>query len=279
MSAATAPVALPPPAPAMPAPPPATLPIYRLSVEQYQAMIRASIFEEGDRVELLDGLLVKKMSKNPPHRFATQSLRDLLVAMLPPGWFVDDQEPIATDDSVPEPDLGIYRGRRRDYLSQGRHPGAVDAAVVVEVSDSSLSLDRRTKAGIYARAGYRLTGSSTSSIVASRSTAIPPGRETRRRIGSDRITRRATRYRCCSTGKKSAACRSRSCSPDRRSGWRRQHVAPVRRQRSPGRIVSRRQRCVDVAVRLQKKRHRRQLVADGHRLDVGLASRRGDVGH
>ena len=47
--------------------------------------------------------------------------------------------------------MAIVAGGPRDYLSA--HPST--AALVVEVADSSLRLDRRLKAGLYARAGLR----------------------------------------------------------------------------------------------------------------------------
>lgn len=39
--------------------------IWRLTVEQYHHMIQAGILTEDDPVELLEGWLVTKMSKNP----------------------------------------------------------------------------------------------------------------------------------------------------------------------------------------------------------------------
>jgi hypothetical protein len=44
-----------------------TMPIMRLSVEQYHRMMEAGILWSGDPVELLEGWLVIKMSKNPRH--------------------------------------------------------------------------------------------------------------------------------------------------------------------------------------------------------------------
>lgn len=130
------------------------LPVYQLSVEQYHDMIRHGIIKDDDPVELLEGILVQQMGKNPPHTFATQFLRDELPPMMPVGrWFVSDQEPITTTaDSEPEPDLFVVRGRRRDYLAQNRHPGPNDVGLVIEVSESSLATDRGTKRRIYARA-------------------------------------------------------------------------------------------------------------------------------
>jgi Uma2 family endonuclease len=60
-----------------------------------------------------------------------------------------EDAPLALDDdSEPEPDLAMVPGEPRDYVPA--HPST--APLVVEVADSSLRLDRRLKAGLYARA-------------------------------------------------------------------------------------------------------------------------------
>ncbi len=146
-----------PPSPqALPGGSGATLPadaIYRLSVEQYHAMIREGILKDGDPVELVEGILVRKMTKHPPHRFATQALHELLIHLVPPGWFVDAQEPVTLDDGEPEPDVAVIRGNRRQYLEQDRHQGPAETALAVEVADSSLGFDQTHKARSYGRAG------------------------------------------------------------------------------------------------------------------------------
>lgn len=125
--------------------------IWRLSVEQYHQMIAAGILTSGDPVELLEGILVTKMAKNPPHSLATQLIRDALANIFSSEWCVSAQEPITLADSEPEPDVAVAQGDRRRYAS--RHPSAEDTALVVEVADSSLSLDRKLKKRIYAAAG------------------------------------------------------------------------------------------------------------------------------
>lgn len=129
-------------------------PIWRLQVQQYHAMIRAGILTDDDPVELLEGWLVTKMPKNPPHRIATQLTREALAQLVPPGWYVDDQEPITTKDSEPEPDIVIVQGDRRDYAE--RHPYADEVALVVEVADTTLQRDRTNKKRLYARAGVAI---------------------------------------------------------------------------------------------------------------------------
>lgn len=126
-------------------------PIWRLSIAQYHKMVQSGILTDDDPVELLEGWLVTKMPKNPPHRLATQLMREALADLVPAGWYVDAQEPITTTDSEPEPDVVIVRGDRRSY--RDRHPGPEDVALVVEVSDTTLQRDRTTKQRLYAAAG------------------------------------------------------------------------------------------------------------------------------
>jgi Uma2 family endonuclease len=111
----------------------------------------AGILGEEDRVELLEGLLVPKMTKNPRHRLATRRVRAALERVVPPGFYVDSQEPVTTGDSEPEPDVSVVRGSDGDYAD--RHPGPADVALVVEVADESLSRDRGIKLRAYAAAG------------------------------------------------------------------------------------------------------------------------------
>jgi len=59
--------------------------IWRLSVEQHHAMAAAGILTEDDPVELLEGLLVNKITKNPPHSTATRLTAKALASMIPTG--------------------------------------------------------------------------------------------------------------------------------------------------------------------------------------------------
>ena len=128
-----------------------TIPVWRLSLDQYHAMIETGILHSGDPVEFLEGLLVPKMTRNPPHRIAVAHLRDLLVQLVGTGWHVESQEAISLENSEPEPDIAIVRGSVDDYPD--RHPGPADIVFVAEVSDSTLTFDRDVKRRVYARAG------------------------------------------------------------------------------------------------------------------------------
>ena len=128
---------------------PLPFPPRRFSVDEFHQMTQMGLFDGDDRVELLDGLVVTKMTKNPPHEFSLKQMDALLTGVLPPGWHTRPQLAITTADSEPEPDGAVARGENRDYSR--RHPGPGDLALVAEIADSSLARDR-IKAGIYARA-------------------------------------------------------------------------------------------------------------------------------
>ncbi len=134
------------------APPSPPDPARPLSLDQYHRMIRAGILTEEDPVELLEGRLVRKMSKNPPHRRSKRRLLTALGRIVPVGWYVEEQEPIsiAASPSEPEPDVFIARGTDDDY--RDRNPGPADLALVIEIADSTLATDRGTKKRIYAGA-------------------------------------------------------------------------------------------------------------------------------
>lgn len=123
----------------------------RFSVPEYHKLIEIGVLTENDRLELLEGYLVNKMSRNPPHDAAIQLLQDALLGLLPAGWRLRIQSAITLADSEPEPDLAVVRGNARTYTQ--RHPGPADAGIVIEVSESTLDGDRIDKGRIYARAG------------------------------------------------------------------------------------------------------------------------------
>jgi Uma2 family endonuclease len=125
--------------------------VFPLSVEQYHEMIRLGVLTDDDPVELIEGVLVFHMPKNPPHRFVTRAVFDAISALLPNGWHCQMQEPITLNDGEPEPDVSVIRGRTTEY--RDRHPAAADVGLVIEVADSTLERDRGIKLRSYARAG------------------------------------------------------------------------------------------------------------------------------
>ena len=104
-------------------PSPPTEPVFRLSVEQYHAMISAGVVADDNAVELLEGVLVLKLPKNPPHRYVVQTAKEPIRAMLPTGWLYQAQDPITLDDGEPEPDGVIARSAEELSRTSPRRGG------------------------------------------------------------------------------------------------------------------------------------------------------------
>ena len=133
---------------------PCPWPLYRMPVEQYEAMVESGFFTKHDRLHLINGILVAKMTQGDDHCVTDDLCRVALSAVLPPGWFVRPSKPVRLPpDGAPEPDEAVVRGSIRDY-GRGKRgmPGANDVALVVEVADTSLRADR-AMAAVYGRAG------------------------------------------------------------------------------------------------------------------------------
>jgi Uma2 family endonuclease len=115
---------------------------------EYEQLVDLGLFH-GKPVELIGGQLLVAEPQGSYHSTGIGLTDDVLRAVLPPGWVIRSQMPVALDEeSEPEPDLAVVRGTRADY--RDGHPSR--AALVVEVAESSLDFDRKEKGSLYARA-------------------------------------------------------------------------------------------------------------------------------
>ena len=122
----------------------------RFTRVEYARLLECSILHEGERLELIDGLLVLREPQYSPHATAIQLARRALERAFGTGWDVRSQLPVALDDmSEPEPDAAVVPGDPRDY--RDAHPER--PVLIVEVALSRLAFDCRQKASLYARAG------------------------------------------------------------------------------------------------------------------------------
>jgi Uma2 family endonuclease len=121
----------------------------RFSVAEYHRLIELGILTEDDNLELLDGYLVHKMARNPPHDSTLSRLSRILNRHILDEWQVRVQMGVTLSHSEPEPDIAVVRGD--DHAFDRRHPGPADFGIIVEVSDSTLDGDRVDKFRIYAQ--------------------------------------------------------------------------------------------------------------------------------
>jgi hypothetical protein len=91
---------------------------HRITVEEYHRMLDSGIFGPEPKVELLEGVIVERLTKKPPHIIATDLLGERLHHLVPRGcgYFVTMGNPVRIEDrdGEPEPDAGVYRGSIRD---------------------------------------------------------------------------------------------------------------------------------------------------------------------
>jgi Uma2 family endonuclease len=114
-------------------------------------MIAAGVLTEADAVELIEGEIIPKMSRNPPHDSVLDNLEDLIRALLPAGWRLRGQKAVTLITGEPEPDLAVVLAPAFRYSDH--HPEPSEIALVCEVADTSLAIDRKIKLRAYARAG------------------------------------------------------------------------------------------------------------------------------
>jgi Uma2 family endonuclease len=127
-----------------------TVLVRRWTRQEYERMVGAGVFPPGERVELIDGEVLKMTPQGSVPATAVRLTEDLLRAAFSPGHDVRVQMPLAIDpSSEPEPDVTVVPGSPRDY--RDAHP--TSALLVVEIADTTLLYDREQKGSLYARAG------------------------------------------------------------------------------------------------------------------------------
>lgn len=122
----------------------------RWTRKEYDRMAELGMFSPGDRVQLIEGDILTMAPQNSLHAATIGKTQRALERLFGTNVWVRIQMPLIVDpDSEPEPDLAVVPGAPADYSDA--HPRT--ALLVVEVSDSTLPLDRDRKRAIYARAG------------------------------------------------------------------------------------------------------------------------------
>ncbi len=124
-------------------------PSYSWTRDQFHQIREAGLFE-GQRVILIEGEILAMPLVGNLHRGIVTAASAVLRDVFGTGFFASEEKPfnigMATD---PMPDIAVVAGTMRDYL----HREITEAALLVEVSHSTLSFDRGRQASLYAKAG------------------------------------------------------------------------------------------------------------------------------
>lgn len=122
------------------------------TVTEYNRMAEAGILTQDDRVELIEGEIVRMSPISSHHAGCVNRLNVLLSSQAEHSFIVSVQNPIVAGDySEPQPDVAVLR-LRGDFYAEG-HPRPEDVLLAIEVADTTVESDRSVKMPLYARAG------------------------------------------------------------------------------------------------------------------------------
>ncbi|WP_295435690.1 Uma2 family endonuclease [uncultured Thiodictyon sp.] len=123
---------------------------HAITVNEYFRMGETGVLGPDARVELIEGDLIDMPPIGPIHAGKTNRLNRLLTTAVGAQAIVSTQNPVVLGRlTAPQPDLALLR--YRDDYYELTHPGPEDCLLLIEVSESSLAHDRRTKLPLYAR--------------------------------------------------------------------------------------------------------------------------------
>jgi Uma2 family endonuclease len=115
-------------------------------------MHEAGVFNDGDRLELINGEIKEMSPIGRKHATCVARLTDLFVNRLFRKAIIWPQNSIRlNDNSEPQPDLAILKFRD-DFYEEGL-PTSDDILLIIEVAESTIAYDRDVKAPLYATAG------------------------------------------------------------------------------------------------------------------------------
>jgi len=128
-------------------------PIRRLwNVADFHRMGKTGFLHPESRLELIEGELFEMAPIGSFHAGTVSILTRLLMQAVANSAIVNIQSPVVLSDcSEPQPDILLLRPRADYYLH--KNPHAQDVLLLVEVSDSTVQFDRKTKVPLYARHG------------------------------------------------------------------------------------------------------------------------------
>jgi Uma2 family endonuclease len=159
------------------------------TTSEYHRMGEAGILTDEDRVELIEGEIIRLTPIGPPQASTVDRLNPLFHARAGNRAIVRVQGPIVRDRySEPQPDLTLLKPRADFYVA--RHPQPTDVLLAVEVMHTSADYDRGVKFPLYARRGIAevwLIDVVTRTVTVGRQPTLRGYRDTVTRTGDERL--------------------------------------------------------------------------------------------
>ena len=128
---------------------------YKFKVKDLEKMYEAGIFKPDEKVELLNGEVIKLSPIGLKHAIVVDNLVEILGDLiredknLKETYSLRIQNPIfLSQENLPEPDVAVVD---KSFRKEKQHPKAKHVELLIEVSDTTLEKDRQLKLPIYAK--------------------------------------------------------------------------------------------------------------------------------
>jgi len=125
---------------------------WHFDVDQYYRLAEVGVLKPDDRVELIEGEIVKMSPIGSPHAACVTRANRLFQNTFAERAVIWVQNPVRLSDfSEPVPDVALLKPREDFYAEH--LPTSEDVLLIIEVSDSTILSDRNVKIPLYGRAG------------------------------------------------------------------------------------------------------------------------------
>jgi Uma2 family endonuclease len=125
--------------------------VRKFSVAEYYRLAETGVLLPSERVELLNGQIIRMAPIGEKHRTIVDKLNYVLVDKPRKRYQVSIDQPIRIEDfNEPQPDVVLYKRG-----VENRHPTPEDIYLVIEVADTTLDYDSGDKLRAYEKGGIR----------------------------------------------------------------------------------------------------------------------------
>ena len=123
-----------------------------INTDEYYKMGESGMFHPDERIELINGELCTMAPIGSKHAESVRRIIDLFYKADIDDIIVSSQNPVHIDQlNELQPDIAMLKRKEGGYVNV--HPEPKDVLVIMEVSDTTYSIDLNVKLPIYASGG------------------------------------------------------------------------------------------------------------------------------
>ena len=123
----------------------------KFSIAEYYKLAETGVLAPSERVELLNGQIIRMAPIGEKHRTIVDKLNYIFVDKPKKRYQVSIDQPIRIENfNEPQPDVVLYKKG-----VENKHPTPEDIYLVIEVADATLNYDSDDKLRAYERGGIK----------------------------------------------------------------------------------------------------------------------------